>query len=116
MRSIRQARRDAKKLFRLCLEQGAMDEERVRQVVQLLCRSTNQRNRFNVLSAFLRLVELDCVRHTALVESAAALPTDIQARVQAGLSRAYGPRMNVSFNLRSGTDRGDAHQSGQRCL
>ena len=34
MKRIRQAKRDAKELFRLCLVNGLLDEDRVRQVVE----------------------------------------------------------------------------------
>src|SRR2546429_4146021 len=43
-------------------------------------------------SFFRRLVKLESDRRTAKVESAAPLPGDVQARVQTGLERAYGPR------------------------
>ena len=96
MKSIKQARRDAKQLFRLCLANGLLDEGRVRQVVQRVSETRN-RNRFNVLSQFRRLVELDCTRHTAIVESATPLPPGMQASVQAGLARVYGPGLKSSF-------------------
>jgi F-type H+-transporting ATPase subunit delta len=96
MRSIKQARRDAKQLFRLCLANGLLDDGWVRRVVQRVSESKT-RNRFNVLSEFLRLVKLDCTRHTATVESATPLPPGMQASIQAGLSRVYGPGLNTSF-------------------
>jgi F-type H+-transporting ATPase subunit delta len=92
----KQARRDAKQLFRLCLANGLLDEGRVRQVVQRVSETRN-RNRLNVLSVFRRLVELDFARHTATVESAVPLPSGVQASIQAGLSRVYGPGLNTSF-------------------
>ena len=42
-------------------------------------------------------MELDCTRHTATVESAMPLPPAMQASVQAGLSRVYGPGLTISF-------------------
>ena len=92
----KQARREAKQLFRLCLANGLLDEGRVRQVVQQVSESRN-RNRFNVLSQFRRLVKLDCTRHTATVESAVPLSPGMQASVQAGLPQVYGPGLNTSF-------------------
>jgi F-type H+-transporting ATPase subunit delta len=96
MKSTKKARRDAKQLFRLCLANGLLDEGRVRQVVQRVS-ETRYRNRFNVLSEFRRLVELDCTRHAAVVESATPLPPGMQASIQAGLARLYGPGLNTSF-------------------
>jgi F-type H+-transporting ATPase subunit delta len=43
------------------------------------------------------LVELDSARHTAKVESALTLPADLQASVQTGLARVYGPGLTTSF-------------------
>jgi F-type H+-transporting ATPase subunit delta len=96
MKRTKQARREAKQLFRLCLANGLLDEGRVRQVVQQVSEARN-RNRFNVLSQFRRLVKLDCTGHTATVESATPLSPGMQASVQAGLLRVYGPGLNTSF-------------------
>ena len=96
MKRTKQARRDAKQLFRLCVANGLLDEGRVRQVVQRVGETRN-RNRFNDLARFRRLVRLDCTRHTASVESATPLPPGMRASVQAELSRMYGPGLNMSF-------------------
>jgi F-type H+-transporting ATPase subunit delta len=96
MKRIRQAKRDAKELFRLCFVSGALDEDCVRQVVERVSKSKN-RNRLNVLSQLRRLVELDRARHTATVESATPLTPVMQASVQAEISRVYGPRLTISF-------------------
>ncbi len=96
MKGTKQARRDAKQLFRFCLSNGSLDEVRVRQVVNQVNGAKN-RNRLHVLSQFLRLVKFESIRHTATVESATPLPADMQASVEAGLARMYGPGLNVSF-------------------
>jgi F-type H+-transporting ATPase subunit delta len=96
MKRTKQARRDAKQLFRLCVPNGLLDEGRVRQVVQRVGETRN-RNRFNVLAQFRRLVQLDCTRHTATVESATPLPPAMQVSVQAELARMYGPGLNTTF-------------------
>ena len=96
MNRTRQAKRDAKQLFRFCLVDGSPDEGRMRQVVERVCESKN-RNRLNVLAQLRRLVELDRARHTATVESATPLPPAMQASVQAEISRVYGPGLTISF-------------------
>jgi F-type H+-transporting ATPase subunit delta len=98
MKQTRKSRRDARHLFRLCLVNGLLDDGRVRQVVQRVTESS-YRNRFKVLSEFLRLVKLDRSRHTVKVESATPLPPGMQASVQAGLLRVYGPGLNTTFAL-----------------
>ena len=96
MKTTRQTRRDATQLFRLCLVNGRLDEGRVRQAVRQVIEA-KPRGYLVTLSFFRRLVKLESDRRTAKVESAAPLPGDVQARVQTGLERAYGPGLNMSF-------------------
>ena len=96
MNRTQQARRDAKQLFRMCLADGLLDEDRVRQVVQRISETKN-RNRLKILAQFRRWVRLYCDRHAATIESAAPLPPTVQTRVQDGLSQRYGSGLNLSF-------------------
>ena len=96
MKTTKQIRREARRLFQLCLVNGVLDEARVRQVVQGVLQF-KRRGSHDLLSHFLRLVKIDRSRHTAEVESAASLPADLQASVQAGLERIYGPGISISF-------------------
>ena len=96
MSRTKQARRDAKQLFHLCLVDRLLDGGRVREVVRRVNESSN-RNRFKVLAHFRRLVKLDQARHTATVENATPLSSDLQANIQAGLARSYGPGLNTTF-------------------
>jgi len=96
MKTTRQTRREATQLFRLCLVDGRLDEGRGRQIVQRLV-ADRPRGYLATLSLFRRLVKLESDRRTAKVESAVPLPADLQAKVQAGLERAYGPGLNMSF-------------------
>ena len=96
MSRTKQARRDAKQLFHLCLVDRLLDGGRVREVVRRVTESSN-RNRFKVLAHFRRLVKLDQARHTAMVENATPLSSDLQANIQAGLARSYGPGLNTTF-------------------
>ncbi|MCE9562814.1 MAG: F0F1 ATP synthase subunit delta [Planctomycetes bacterium] len=96
MKRISQARRDAKQLFRLCLVDGLLDADRVRQVV-LRVSETNNRNRLIVLCEFRRLVKFDSTKHSATVESATPLQAEMKASIQAELSRVYGVGLNTTF-------------------
>jgi F-type H+-transporting ATPase subunit delta len=96
MRTTRQTKREATQLFRLCQVNGRLDEGRVRQALQHFIKA-KPRGYLVSLSLFRRLVKLDLDRRTARVESAAPLPADLQAKVQAGLERAYGPGLSMSF-------------------
>ncbi len=96
MKSSKQARREAKELFRSCIVDGLLDENRVRQVVQKVL-AAKPRGYLAALGQFQRLVKLDHERHTARIESAVPLAPDLQARVKASLERAYGRGLDVSF-------------------
>jgi len=96
MGRTKQARREAKQLFRFCQAEGLLDPGRVREVVRRVAESGN-RSRFKLLSYFRRLVELDQARHTATVENATPMSGDMQASIQAGLSHTYGPGLNTTF-------------------
>ncbi|MEY2430267.1 MAG: F-type H+-transporting ATPase subunit delta [Verrucomicrobiota bacterium] len=96
MKISRQSRREAKQLFRSCLMDGLLDENRARLVVKRLIEA-KPRGYLAVLSHFERLLKLDYQRRSARVESAAPLPADLQTSVQASLTRLYGPGLNFSF-------------------
>ena len=96
MKTTRQTKRGAKRLFRLCLVNGLLDEVRTRQVVQKII-DAKRRGGLALLSDFQRLVRLDSARHTAKVESAMPLPDDLRVSVQTGLARTYGPGISASF-------------------
>ncbi len=96
MKISKQARREAKELFRSCVADGLLDENRVRQAVQRVL-ETRPRGYLAILSHFHRLVKLDLQRRTALVQSAVPLSPELQASVKTGLSRLYGPGLNISF-------------------
>ena len=96
MKITKQARHEARQLFRSCLVNGLLDENRVRQAVRLVI-ERKPRGCLPLLSQFQRLVQLDTARRTARIESAAALPPPFQAQVQADLARQYGGGLNFSF-------------------
>jgi hypothetical protein len=74
MQSKRQITRTARRLFRLCVVGGTLDEARVRQVVQGTIAS-KRRGVTVLLTRFERLVRPDRERHSAVVESATPLST-----------------------------------------
>jgi F-type H+-transporting ATPase subunit delta len=99
MKITNRAKREAKQLFRLCLVNGVLDENRVRNVVQRVV-AAGHRDRPAILSHFGRLVRLDLARHTATIESATPLPADLRAALEAGLTRRYGPGLTAAFAQR----------------
>ncbi len=96
MKTSRQAAREARRLFRLCSDNGSLDEARVRKVVQVVLEA-NRRGSHVLLSRFLQLLKIERSRHTAEVESAMSLSPDLQASVRSGVARVYGPGIRISF-------------------
>ncbi len=96
MKISKQARREAKELFRSCVAAGLLDESRVRQAVQRVL-ELKPRGYLAILSHFQRLLRLDVERRTARIESAVPLAADLQARVQASLGTIYGPGLQIAF-------------------
>jgi F-type H+-transporting ATPase subunit delta len=92
----KQARRDAKQLFRFCLVNSVLDEARVRQVVQQVI-TAKPRGYISILSHFQRLVKLDLDRRTAQVESPVPLAESQQASIRETLARRYGAGLIYAF-------------------
>jgi F-type H+-transporting ATPase subunit delta len=96
MKISKQARREAKQLFRGCVNNGLLDEDRVRGAVREVI-AGKPRGYPAILAQLYRLVKLELDRRTAKVESATALSPEQQAEIRAGLGGKYGPGLNVSF-------------------
>ena len=96
MKLTKRAKREAKELFRHCLVNDSLDESRVRDVVRHVVAAA-PRECPAILSHFRSLVKLEFARRTATIESATPLPPDLQASIEAGLTRRYGPGLRTAF-------------------
>ncbi len=96
MKITKQARRDAKDLFRAAQVNGVLDDNRARQVVEAVL-ATKPRSYMAILSHFQRLVKLDIDRRSARVESVIALDDAQQSGVKATLTQRYGAGLNFTF-------------------
>lgn len=96
MKINKQAKREAKQLFRYCLVNGLLEENRVRSVVQRVI-AARHRDCPAILAHFRRLLKLEIVRRSATVESATPLPPDLQSAIEADLTRRYGPGLSTTF-------------------
>jgi F-type H+-transporting ATPase subunit delta len=96
MKISKQARRDARELFRSCMAQNALDENRARQAVAAVIQS-KPRGYAAILSHFERLLRLEVARRTATIESATALTPQAQAEIQGDLTRQYGSGLDFHF-------------------
>lgn len=96
MNISKQARREARQLFRSCLVNGRLEDSRVRQAIALLAEK-KPRGYVEILSRLHRLVELEIEQHTACVESAVPLPGDLRAQVAGRLNQIYGDGLDLTF-------------------
>jgi len=97
MKISKLAQREARQLFRSCLVSGLLDENRVRQAMALLL-AKKPHGYVEILSRLHRLVKLDLERHAARVESAVALPADLQADVASQIKKIYGAGADIAFS------------------
>jgi F-type H+-transporting ATPase subunit delta len=96
MKTAKQIKREAKRLFHLCFVGKTLDEHRVREVLQNILQS-KRRGSLALATQFVRLVRLNRLQHTAEIESAMPLSSDLRANVQSSLARTYGPDLSTSF-------------------
>ena len=96
MKISKQARRDAKTLFRAAQVDGLLDENRARQVVDQVLQ-TKPRGYVAILSHFQRLLKLDQDRRTAKVEIATPLTPESESNLKATLEKRYGKGLHFSF-------------------
>ena len=96
MKTRRQTLREAKHLFRLCMVDGALDEDRVRQVVRSMIDSGRQGS-LKVLSRFHRLVRIAREVRSAKIESPTPLPGNVRTSIESDLTRLYGRGLVTSY-------------------
>ncbi len=101
MKITKQARREAKQLFRSCMVEGQMDAGRVRQTVGLLVEK-KPRGFHGILQHLQRLVKLDEASRSARVESAVALTEAQKQSVRESLGRLKDGEVSVEFMENAG--------------
>jgi F-type H+-transporting ATPase subunit delta len=97
VKTTKQSRRDAKDLFRSCMVNGQLDEDRVRQAVGKVL-ELKPRGHGGILNHFQRLVKLEVERRTAKIESAEPLARELQSAIQENLTRVYGPGLDFQLS------------------
>ncbi len=96
MKISKQARREAKDLFRAAQVNGVLDDGKARQVVDEVL-AAKPRSYVAILSHFQRLVKLDIDRRNARIESFVALDETQQNNVKATLTKRYGAGLSFTF-------------------
>jgi F-type H+-transporting ATPase subunit delta len=96
MKTSKQARRDAKELFKACKVAGVLEETQVREVVKQVI-ATKPRGYIAILSCFARFVRLDLDRRTARVESAVPLSGPQQSSIKSNLAQRHAANLIFDF-------------------
>jgi len=96
MKISKQARREAKELFRAAQVNGVLDDAKARLAVDEVLR-LKPRGYVGILSHFQRLVKLDIDRRSARIESVIALDEAQQNGVKTALTKRYGAGLNFTF-------------------
>jgi F-type H+-transporting ATPase subunit delta len=96
MKTTRQTLREAKRLFHLCMVDGTLDEQRIRQVVQSVIDS-GRPGSLKVLTRFHRLVRIARDARSATIESPSPLPGEVRAQIESDLARLYGQGLVTSY-------------------
>jgi F-type H+-transporting ATPase subunit delta len=90
----RQARRDARRLFRRCLVDGRLNRARASTIAHQIARG-GRRGRLELLLEFLRLVRMDRDRRTVIVEGAVMPDDEVRDAVRSRLERMYGSALDI---------------------
>lgn len=90
MKLSREARRQARELFRFSMDGGRLDESRLRAVADGIA-ERKPREHVQMLKFLARLARLETARHHAVVESAAELSEPARAGILADLVKRFGP-------------------------
>lgn len=88
MTQEKQIKEFAKQLLKMSLENGEVSSERVHGVLKSLEKS-GQRHQLAVLKAYLKLVEREVAKSTAVISHAGRLSPELAANVAQQLSKKY---------------------------
>jgi F-type H+-transporting ATPase subunit delta len=98
MKSSKEAKRTAKKLFAASLVDDVLDLPTVQKVVRRISES-KPRGYLRLLDAYWLLVRLEVARNRAVVESASVLDPATAASVAADLKKKYGQHIEPEFSI-----------------
>lgn len=98
MKVSKQARRDAKLLFKGCLKNGLLQEDSVTKTVQAIV-DGKPRAYIQILNHLLKLVKTDIHSRTARIESADSLDDATRKSVEKLLVDRYGTSLMISFDV-----------------
>ena len=99
MKSGKELKRTAKKLFQASIADGVLDPQVVQSVVRKLS-ETKPRGYLQVISHYWRLVQLEIERNRAQIESAVELDAKTKKQVESDLKKKYGDQISTEYSVR----------------
>lgn len=98
MKSNKEAKRIAKKLFEAALTDGRLDIQVIRKVVNKLA-ATKPRGYLKIAGELGRLARLEVEKYQAIVDSAVPLDAATQQQVLSDLRSKYGSQVEAEFRI-----------------
>jgi F-type H+-transporting ATPase subunit delta len=98
MKVSKVAQSTARRIFRLCSQDGQMNEEHLRMAIKKLA-DEKPRDYRGMLQALRRLIRAEAAKRQVTVESAVALNEITSSKVKKSLSDHYGSDLNFDFKV-----------------
>ena len=98
MKASKDAISAARRLFRLCMTDGKLNEDNLRKVFKTVAEK-KPRNYKGILVTLKNLVRIELERHRVVVESAEALDAVTTARVEADLTATHGNDLTFEYKV-----------------
>ena len=98
MKIPKEARKISRELFQASLENGRLNEGRVRTISQHVV-ATKPRYFSHILKGYERLIRLELAKRHAVIESATELDEAARAEVESSLRSRFGPDVTTEFSV-----------------
>jgi len=99
MKVTKDAISSAKRLFRACLADGKLDQEKLTVAVKAVA-ERKPRGYKGILVTLRNLTRLELAKYHVVVESAEALDSATQARVEANLKQQHGSDLTFEYTIK----------------
>ncbi|KIE58512.1 ATP synthase F0F1 subunit delta [Methylacidiphilum kamchatkense Kam1] len=97
MKISREAKRQAKALFRFCQNNGSIDEEKLKEILNKLAQE-KPRHYLEILEWLKQLLANEVAKKTYVVQSAAELP-DQGKSIFEKLEKSFGPALEKKYQI-----------------
>ncbi|MFK7909749.1 MAG: FoF1 ATP synthase subunit delta [Akkermansiaceae bacterium] len=98
MKVSKDAAKAANRIFKLCSQDGKLDEGKFSKAITLIAES-KPRDYRAILHSLRRLVRLDIESRKAVVESATEMEADVKSRLESNLNEQYGGGLSFTYTV-----------------